>query len=547
MRAGGRPIRIAAVFLGGAVALAAAGARAAESTIHLKDGSAIKGVIVSEGKSSVVVKLRFGSITYARSDIKSIKRGKEPSGAAVAGAAGWRDIIILKDGDEHRGLIVSEDDDAVAFDLVMSGASVTRTLTMRTRIAREKIKEVRRLTDDQRSAARSHIENAKRQEERDARGEQDIRVEQTFWDSKDKKQRIPARMVELEHFVIEANTDEDFLRKAAHRLGKVFDAYKRHFGVDRNAAKKVRVVIFNSMGQYYGSIDNAVKNPAFYAPALKLVAAGCDMAAYRAAIDEVRRRLAELRKQLDAEQARIDKARAEVRTIVDGYHRQIHTAGSATPRGKALMDLVRRAERRWQIQVMKYERPLKDIKRKISEVNRRNERIFDERARHMLRTLYHEGFHAFLDQFLFDEELAKKVPRWLNEGLAQYFEEARVEGSRLVLGQENRPKIAFLRKACREGKLVPMPKMLTAGAEDYLVKDTSDIENSTKHYLQAWCLIHLVSEQGGVTKVALEKFVRAVAGGTEPMAALPGLTGMTNAELKELWTARLGSSISTGE
>jgi hypothetical protein len=546
MRVGGQPIRIAVAFLGGTVVLAA-GARAAESTIHLKDGSAIKGVIASESKSSVVVKLRFGSITYARSDIKSIERGRDSSGGAAAGAAGWRDVIILKDGDEHRGLIVSEDDDAVTFDLVMSGASVTKTLTMRTRIACEKIKEVRRLTGDQRSAARSHLENVKRQEERDARGEQDIRVEQTFWDSKDKKKRIPARMVELEHFVIEANTDEDFLRKAAHRLGKVFDAYKRHFGVDRNAAKKVRVVIFNSMGQYYASIDNAVKNPAFYAPDLKLVAAGCDIAAYRAAVDEARKRLGDLRKLLETEQARIDKARAKVRAIVDGYHRQIHTAGSTTPRGKAIMNLVRREERKWQIQVMKYEKPLKDIKRKIGEVNRRNERIFDERARHMLRTLYHEGFHAFLDQFLLEEELVKKVPRWLNEGLAQYFEEARVEGSRLILGQENRPKIAFLRKACREGKLVPMPKMLTAGAEDYLVRDTSDIENSTKHYLQAWCLIHLASEKGRVTKEALERFVRAVAGGAEPMTALPGLTGMTNAELKELWAARLGSSIRTGE
>ena len=246
------------------LAFAAGPAGGAESTVHLKDGSSIKGEIVSESDDAVVVKLRFGSITYKRADIKSIERGREaPSGADAAGAAGWRDVVLLKSGDEHRGLIVSEDDDAVVFDLVMSGASVSKTLTMRITIGRGKIKEVRRLTDDRRAAARAYIDSAKREEERDARGAEEIKVEQTFWDSKDGKQRIPTRMVELEHFVIEANTEEDFLRKAAHRLRKVFDAYKRHFGVDRNEAKRVRVLIFNSMEQYYGSIDHMTKHPAF--------------------------------------------------------------------------------------------------------------------------------------------------------------------------------------------------------------------------------------------------------------------------------------------
>jgi hypothetical protein len=539
-----------ATFL--AVLAAPAGsAGGAESTIHLKDGDSIKGEIVSEDDDSVVLKLRFGSITYKRADIKSIERGKDSPGAAdAADAARWRDVVLLKDGDEHRGLIVSEDDDAIVFDLVMSGASGSKTLTMRITIGRGKIKEVRRLTDEQRAAARAHIESARREEKRDARGEKEIEVEQTFWDSKDGKQRIPARMVELEHFVIEANTDEDFLRKAAHRLRKVFDAYKRHFGVDRNEAERVRVVIFNSMEQYYGSIDHMTKHPAFYMPALKFVAAGCDMAKYRALIDSIREHHAKLTQQLKSEQARIDKARAEVRAIVDKYHRDLHTAGKTTPRGKAIMAYIRRAERKWQIHVMKLEKPLKDIQRKIGELNRRNERLFDEYAEHMLRTLYHEGFHGFLDQFLFDEKLVKKVPLWLNEGLAQYFEEARVEGSRLVLGQENRATMAFLRDEKRKGKLVPLPRLLAAGPEDFYVQDDDDPEDaadSPRHYRESWCLVHLLGERGRLKKAKLDEFVRAVADGKNPMAALPGLTGVTNAEFQKIWEARLGSSITTGE
>jgi hypothetical protein len=41
-----------------------------------------------------------------------------------------------------------------------------------------------------------------------------------------------------------------------------------------------------------------VKNPAFYAPDLKLVAAGCDMTKYRSMIDSIREYHAELTAQL---------------------------------------------------------------------------------------------------------------------------------------------------------------------------------------------------------------------------------------------------------
>jgi len=65
-------------------------------------------------------------------------------------------------------------------------------------------------------------------------------MSRTFWDSKEGHRRIPARMVELEHFVIESNTDEDFLRKAAHRLRKVFDAYKQQAQTEHEKQQMAR-------------------------------------------------------------------------------------------------------------------------------------------------------------------------------------------------------------------------------------------------------------------------------------------------------------------
>ena len=77
--------------------------------------------------------------------------------------------------------------------------------------------------------------------------------------------------------------------------------------------------------------------------------------------------------------------------------------------------------------------------------------------------------------------------------------------------------------------------------------DPEDVADSRRYYRESWCLIHLLGERGKLKKERLEEFVRAVAGGAEPMDALPKLTGMTNAEFRKLWEARLGSSITTDE
>ncbi len=517
-------------------------APAAESIIHMKDGSVVKGEIVSQSDTEIKVKVRFGSVSYSKNEIARIET--QGGGAAKASnkAAEWRDVLVLDTGDTMTGLIFSETDDAIIFDMVMSGSSVSKTMLMQTSVSRDKIKEIRKLTAAQRTEARQYLISLKQQAKRDSVAEGSLKIEPTEWPTKIRGRTIPAKKVELEHFVVEANTDESFLRKAAYRQARVFNAYKEHFGVDRNDSKKVRVLILNSMEEFYAAIGNKIKNPAFYSPDRKLVAAGCDMAKYKSAIAAIRQQHADLNSRLDAQKARIDKARADVRQAVNDFSAKINNAGRTTPLAKEYMKQLRRAQTRWEVDVMRLEKPVKEIQKQIRLVNRKNDMAFDRYTERMFATLYHEGFHAFLDQFLFDDELVKHVPRWLNEGLAQYFELARLEGTRLVLGREDRVRMAVLRRLQAGGGLVTLEEMLSAGAEEYIVEDMSDAETSTKHYLQAWLLVHMLGEKGKLTKENLTGFVKALAGGAEPMQALPKLTGMSNAELRKAWNAKLRES-----
>lgn len=507
-------------------------AHCAQSAVYLKGGRKMEGEIVSQDDKTVKLRMKYGTVTFDRKEIEKIET-EEAAGEGEVGvrAADLRDEIVLKTGETMRGLIVSKDEKEIAFDVIMSGSGVSKTMLMRTTIDCRNVKELKELTTAQRMAARKYLESIEGEEERDAIGEQDLKVERDVWVSKDGRHRVELKKIELEHFKVESNAEEEFLRKASYRLAKVFDAYKDHFGVDRNEAEKVRVVIFNSMEEYYAAIEQQFMNPAFYAPELKLIAAGCDVAKYKDAIGEIRRHHEELNQQLEELRAELDQARKQVRSIVHQYYEQLQR--SSGPYRDYIMREVRRQEREANKQLVKWEQPIKEIQEKIRQLNRRNDNVFDQYVSLMLQTLYHEGFHAFLGQFLFDEELVKDVPLWLNEGLAQYFEHARVEGPRLILGREDEAKTALLRKFHRQNTLIPLRKMITAGSKDYMVHKIGDAERSTKNYLQAWWLVRMLGEKGRLKKKHLDAFVKALAAGKSPEEALPILSGMTNDELEE--------------
>ena len=363
---------------------------------------------------------------------------------------------------------------------------------------------------------------------------------------KDTKRIIPVKKVELEHFVIVANMEKDLLRKVAFRLGKVFDAYKAHFGVDRNAPKKVHVVIFNSMQEYYDAIGRQFMNPAFYSPERKVIWAGFGLAEHKAVIKAIRKHHAKLNGELEKVRSDVDEVRARARKAVHHLYEEIQGLGRVSNREKALigkiMKEVRRRQHKWEVEIARYERRVKDIQREIELYDRKNDIAFNKHTEAMVRAMYHEGFHAFLDQFLFDEELVEHVPRWLNEGLAQYFENARVEAGRLILGQEDRGRMSILRRFKQEGSLISIEEMVAGDAKSYLVHEIGNVENSTKHYLMAWCVVHLLGEKGRLTKENLEGFAALTSfADSRPrvMRTLTVLAGMTNADLQSELDARL--------
>jgi hypothetical protein len=94
--------------------------------------------------------------------------------------------------------------------------------------------------------------------------------------------------------------------------------------------------------------------------------------------------------------------------------------------------------------------------------------------------LAHEGFHAFAQQ-----TFARRVPPFIEEGVASMFEGLRVEApGEVVFNPRRHPRReAELYKQVREGTLRPIDTMLSLNAADYLRDRPGDAE---VFYAHAW-------------------------------------------------------------
>lgn len=118
-----------------------------------------------------------------------------------------------------------------------------------------------------------------------------------------------------------------------------------------------------------------------------------------------------------------------------------------------------------------------------------------ERER-MLQTVRHEGLHWYLEHLLPDP------PRWLNEGLAQYYEGASARGERAGAGSLRTLRVAGLRAK----SLVPL-------AEFVAYDDREFYADPARSYAQSWGLVTMLREGPQSHRALLTSLLAALARG----------------------------------
>ncbi|MCC6423495.1 MAG: DUF1570 domain-containing protein [Phycisphaerales bacterium] len=102
------------------------------------------------------------------------------------------------------------------------------------------------------------------------------------------------------------------------------------------------------------------------------------------------------------------------------------------------------------------------------------------------RTLQHEAFHQFADQ-----TLGPNLPAWLNEGLAQVFEEGLWTGRGFLIGQIPPRRIRQLQSDIAAGRLIDFEQFMALTPRQW-TQNLADRERATTQYNQAWAMTQML-------------------------------------------------------
>jgi hypothetical protein len=127
------------------------------------------------------------------------------------------------------------------------------------------------------------------------------------------------------------------------------------------------------------------------------------------------------------------------------------------------------------------------------------------------RVLQHEAFHQFA-YFL----ISKDLPIWLNEGMAQLFEEGIWNGGDFTIGEIPASRAHQLQDDLKAGRLLPLATLLAMTPHDWGQRLVTDAKAGAIQYNESWALVQYLSQGPGNNRHKLIAWLSALHEGKEP-------------------------------
>jgi hypothetical protein len=299
------------------------------------------------------------------------------------------------------------------------------------------------------------------------------------------------------YFRLVSNARKDIVYLTAIQLEQVFSAYVRCLPPRDPTPRPITVLLTRSLEEYGALVrqrGHNLLNQAFFDPTQKQVVCGSDL-------ERLSRELASTRQHHEKLRAELLARRKDLNRL---YNRQVPP------------------------ELLK---PINDALQRIVLAEKRNEGVFEQSHRRLMQRLCHEAFHAYLAEAVFGDRKLR-VPPWLDEGLAQVFETALVEGGELRLGWPDPERRWRILK--NKDELLPLATLLRASPRQFQVAHTQEKQLSDRHYLTAWALaFYLTFDRQVLGTPALDEYLKALQRGVEPLEAFRLLTGQPLAKFEE--------------
>jgi hypothetical protein len=410
-----------------------------------------------------------------------------PGAPSLAPKAWKLEIIRLKNGKAYKGLAWRETPTKIKFWEVIlpPGEPARRLLRV---LERDKVVGIERLPVRERQVLWARIRAidpvAKIKDEQERLKK--INAKLVPWTEHGK---IKGLAYASEFFDLHSDAPREIVLRAADRLEQVYAAYAGFLPPRRPLAttRPTTILLLGSLAEYADLVHSQhrkVLNPAYYDPARNEIVCGSQLKRLGNALAEVRKQGEELNEQ--------------VAFLKRRYKGKI----PGVLRAQIVRD-----------------------RRQISEAKKKNNEVFIEASRRLFQTLYHEGFHAYLENFVYAAREAP-VPYWLNEGLAQIFEGAVIDAGILRVEQVDEQRLQRVRALLKGGGLVLLPDLLKSGPKQFHVTHASAQQLADRHYLTSWALAYYLLTDRRVLgrQGRLDAYVVALRHG-DPLAAFQEFTG----------------------
>jgi hypothetical protein len=435
----------------------------------------------------------------------------------------WKfDRILLDNEKVIEGLILTGDDRSdLEFVEVRRLPGKPMNLVIRN-IDRRKIVRVDRLDEEDQTQLRGRLEKFIHRAAIEARQMDGIQLSSNVRDG------VTYWQYQGNGFWLESTANEETTKRAAVRIEQIFTAYRQILPPRRTPQRRLKIMLFGDDAQYatfLRGLGLEITNPAFFAADFNIVAAGSNVNRFMEELESTRSAHKNAKEQMEADWRQLPTRLAE-------YGEQLRKNGISDAERKAV---IAAEQRTWQERRQK-------LQDDIARADRRNAAKFDQVTGEMFARLYHEAFHAYLDNYVYPHH-EFDVPRWLNEGLALTFEGGQLEAGTLRIDAPNRRVLAALQADLRGPNPLPLKDLLSADADAFLPAHRGSVGKAARLYEYSWGLAYyLAFETMLLDSDTFAEFITPAATATpavNPVSRFEKLVGKPLDEFELEWRAAM--------
>jgi len=305
---------------------------------------------------------------------------------------------------------------------------------------------------------------------------------------------IECRRFDNAWFTLWSAADDETTRRCVVRIDQMFRAYRQLFSA-REDKRPLRILLLGSLEQYGDFLRRHglnVQNPAFYSQRQNLIVAASEVGGFGLRLAEIRKR----------HERRIAKLEDMDKAFLEQFNQLRFQLKSA---GYSPAEITREKNARLRSWKDERERKLKQI----NAADRRNDAKFQQLTHRMFKRLYHEAFHAYLENHVYPKRQFS-LPRWFNEGLAQVFESGRLEAGLLRLDAPDATLLNRLKQDLQHRPKLSVEDLVATRPGDFV--DGHETPHSDRYYLHAWAIAYYLTFISPKTAEQMDAFARSSKG-----------------------------------